>query len=162
MLAGTSTTNRTGASESTGSPAPSLITGGGVSRSCAKAHVAQAPLPMPDDGTAVSVSISIRPLARTAESKPLRQLRLQYRCRFPPVCRGLKLLPHNGQASKGSVVITTPPFVYSSVNERTVLPANGAPRGRALPFRRGEISRRSHRRYLRSLGSFHRIDPLDS
>jgi hypothetical protein len=66
MLAGTSTTNRTGASESTGSPAPSLITGGGVSRSCANARVAQAPLPMPDDGAAVPVSISIRPLTRLA------------------------------------------------------------------------------------------------
>ena len=30
-----------------------------------------------------------RPLARAAESKPRRQLRLQYRCSFPPVCRGL-------------------------------------------------------------------------
>ncbi len=32
---------------------------------------------------------SARPLARAAESKPRRQLRLQYRCSFPPVCRGL-------------------------------------------------------------------------
>src|SRR5260370_31295883 len=78
MLGGPSTPNRTGASESTGSPAPSLITGDGVSRSCANARVAQAPLPMPDDGAAVSVSISIRPLAPAAESKLLRHWRLQY------------------------------------------------------------------------------------
>jgi len=59
-------------------------TGGGVSRSCANARVAQAPLPMPDDGAAVSVSISIRPLARAAESKLLRHWRLQYRLNVHP------------------------------------------------------------------------------
>src|SRR5437879_6476287 len=79
MVAGTSTTNHTGASESTGSAAPSLITRGGFSRWSANARVVQAP----DDGVAISVSISIRPLARTAESKLLRHWRLQYRCRCP-------------------------------------------------------------------------------
>ena len=51
------------------------------------------------------VSISIRPLARTTESKLLRQPELQYRCSFPPVCRGLNGFPHNGQMSEGSAVM---------------------------------------------------------
>src|SRR5713226_6436384 len=47
-----------------GIASPFVDTGVGVSRCCPNARVAQALLPMPDDGVAVSVSISIRPLAR--------------------------------------------------------------------------------------------------
>src|SRR6266481_6134380 len=111
-VAGTSTTNRTGASESTGSAVPSLIARGGVSRCCANARVVQAP----DDGVAISVSISIRPLVRTAESKLLRHWRLQYRCRCPPVRRARNGRLHQKQHAPSfdgaaSRVIDTP--VYS-------------------------------------------------